>query len=347
MTAPTGGPGQAPDEAILRFVRDSGLVPAGAAPRFSPLAGGVSSDIWLVEAAGRSFCVKRALERLKVAADWRAPVERSVYEAAWLRGVGRFAPEAVPALLADDPDAGMLAMDYLPPARYRNWKADLLAGRSDPEVARQVGGLLARVHAAFARDPGAPAGFPRDDIFYSIRLEPYLVATGRSHPALAGRMAKLVERTAATKLSVVHGDVSPKNILVGPAGPVFLDAECAWFGDPAFDTAFCLNHLLLKCLASRNAAGAHMAGFEALASAYLAGADWEDAGGLEERIATLLPALLLARVDGKSPVEYLAEGPERDSVRRVAIPLIERRPRSLAAVGEAWATGIGIGRTRA
>src|SRR5665213_3256422 len=106
----------------------------------------------------------------------------------------------------------------------------------------------------------------------------------------------------ATRLTLIHGDVSPKNILVGPAGPVFLDAECAWWGDPAFDLAFCLNHLLLKCLARPEALGALREAFRALATAYLRKVRWEAPTQTEARAARLLPALLLARADGRSPV---------------------------------------------
>jgi len=327
---------QTPDPAILSFIHRAGLVEDSEAPRFHPLTGGVSSDIWLVETGKRTFCVKRALAKLRVAGDWRAPVERSVFEAAWLRGVGSIIPDAVPKLLSDDPDVGMLAMAYLQPKDHRLWKTQLLAGRSAPAFAGLVGNRLGRIHAAFARDPAAPATFPRDDIFHSIRLEPYLVATGRAHPDLADRLNALAERTAATKRSVVHGDISPKNILIGPAGPVFLDAECAWFGDPAFDVAFCLNHLLLKCLASPQAARDHLAGFDRLCTAYLARVDWEAPEDIESRIASLLPGLFLARVDGKSPVEYLTDEADNEAVRRVAVPLIRKPPWRLSEVRDAW-----------
>jgi len=328
---------EAPDDAILDFIRRSGLIADGERPSFRALTGGVSSDIWLVETPARAFCVKRALAKLRVAADWRAPVERSIYEAEWLKGAGRAVASAVPEVLADDPAAGMLAMAFLPPENHRLWKAELLAGRSDPAVGAQVGQRLGRIHAAFARDPDAPKTFPRDDIFHSIRLEPYLEATARAHPALADRLNALVARTASTKRTVVHGDISPKNILIGPDGPVFLDAECAWFGDPAFDPAFCLNHLLLKCLASPQAADNHLAGFEAFTAAYLAEVDWEDRDALEARIASLLPGLFLARVDGKSPVEYITDERDKDAVRRVAAPLIRTPPSRLAEVRDAWA----------
>ncbi len=218
-----------------------------------PLPGGVSSDIGLVEAGGRRFCVKRALPRLKVAALWEAPVGRNAAEAAYMRAVARWLPRAVPRVLAEDPDAGLFAMDYLPPERFPLWKAELLEGRVDQDFAAAVGRDLALIHAKSAADPDVRTAFDHDQTFEAIRIEPYLRATGRAHPKLAARLGSLAELTLSTKRALVHGDVSPKNILVGPDGPVFLDAECAWFGDPAFDIAFCLNHLLLKAPARASA----------------------------------------------------------------------------------------------
>ena len=117
---------------------------------------------------------------------------------------------------------------------------------------------------------------------------------------------------------------------------MFLDAECAWFGDPAFDLAFCLNHLLLKGARDGADRAPYLAAFRALAGAYLAGVDWESEDGLEARAAALLPALFLARVDGKSPVEYLTAESERAAVRRCAIPLIVDPPARLKEVADAW-----------
>ena len=134
----------------------------------------------------------------------------------------------------------------------------------------------------------------------------------------------------------MHGDVSPKNILIGPDGPIFLDAECAWYGDPAFDLAFCLNHLLLKCLWTPPATAAFLRAFDALAETYLAGVRWEARAEVEARAAGLLPGLFLARVDGKSPVEYVTAEADRERVRRTARPLILHPPARLAAVREAW-----------
>ncbi len=309
--------------------------------RYTPLTGGVSSDIWLVEGGRTPFCVKRALPQLRVAAEWHAPVERNLYEAAWLTDAARLAPGAAPLVLAADPDAGMFAMEYLDPGSHRCWKADLLAGRVDRAVAVAVGERLGTLHAAFAKEADAPARFATDDSFYALRLEPYLIATARAHHALSTQLERLAERTATTRRTVVHGDISPKNILVGPSGPVFVDAECAWFGDPAFDLAFCLNHLLLKCVAAPAAAAELLDAFGAMTAAYLAAIDWEPASDVEMRAATLLPGLFLARVDGKSPVEYITAEESKDKVRRVASHLLTEPPKKLEQVARAWAAEIG------
>jgi aminoglycoside phosphotransferase (APT) family kinase protein len=321
---------------VADALRRMGLLGAGGDARFERLAGGVSSDIWKVDAGGRFFCVKRALAKLKVQQDWRAPVGRNAYEVAWMEVAGRAAPGAVPRLLGHDPQAGLFAMEYLEPGRYPLWKALLRDGVALPETAEAVADRLLAIHAATADDPAVARRFQTDEIFHAIRLEPYLEATARVHVDLAPQLAALVERTAATKRALVHGDVSPKNILIGPDGPVFLDAECAWYGDPAFDLAFCLNHLLLKCLWTPRSSAGFLASFDAMATRYLSGVTWEPAEAMEARTAALLPGLFLARVDGKSPVEYLTDERDKDQVRTVARALIAHPPTRLAAVAGAW-----------
>jgi Ser/Thr protein kinase RdoA (MazF antagonist) len=296
----------------------------------------VSSDIWKIGTTARTYCVKRALPKLKVAADWRAPVERNAFEVAWYRTVHDIVPEAVPEVLYHDGDEMLCVMTYLDPEQHLLWKSELRDGRAAPEDAAEVGRRLARIHAKTANAPSVATLFPPNGIFHAIRLEPYLEATATAHPDLRDALFGLSERTGALRIAMVHGDVSPKNILLGPNGPVFLDAECACIGDPAFDLAFCLNHLLLKCLWNPSAAPSFMAGFEALADAYLSGVDWESAEVLEGRAASLLPALFLARVDGKSPAEYITTDAQRDHIRRCARPLVQSPPTCLGAVLAAW-----------
>jgi aminoglycoside phosphotransferase (APT) family kinase protein len=302
-----------------------------------PLTGGVSSDIHLVTTPAGPVVVKRALAQLRTAQEWRAPVERSRYEAAWMREAARIVPDAVPKLLGHDEAAGTITMEYLPPETYPLWKNQLRDGRADPAIAEAVADRLVRIHAATAAAPALAHDFPTEAIFRAIRLEPYLLATAARHPDRAAVLEALADTTARTRKALVHGDVSPKNILIGPRGPVFLDAECATWGDPAFDLAFCLNHLLLKCLWTPGARANFLACYAALADRYRAGIDWEDPDAFERRAAALLPGLFLARVDGKSPVEYVTAEADKDRVRRAARALLAAPPARLAAIGDAWA----------
>lgn len=286
--------------------------------------------------------MKRALARLRVEAEWHAPVERNRFEARWNQFAGRIAPGSAPTVRYHDDERMFFVMDYLDPRHYELWKEKLRQGRAQSRDAGNVGETLARIHSATAGDDTVNEQFPRTDIFHDIRLEPYLLATAARHPDLESRLAALSRTTAETRLAMIHGDVSPKNILIGPDGPVFLDAECACIGDPAFDVAFCLNHMLLKCLWNPAAVEAYLACFQAMTEAYLQGVDWEDPAALEARTAALLPALFLARVDGKSPVEYITEESDRDRVRRCARSLLEATPSRLDEIRLAWRLELGL-----
>jgi 5-methylthioribose kinase len=318
-----------PSEALAAFLARAGL---GTPRSVQALSGGVSSDIWRVELTSGAICVKRALPRLRVAQLWEAPIVRNRYEREWLQTAGAIAPGAAPRVLAWDDDAGLFAMECVD---FPVWKSLLREGITDPQFAARVGETLAAIHAGTSGKPDTARRFDTDAIFHAIRLEPYLVATSALHADLRDRLLALEKRTAATHRALVHGDVSPKNILVAPDGPVFLDAECAWYGDPAFDLAFCLNHLFLKCMWVPAAREGFLGCYDALAGAYLRAVTWEPPPALEERAATLLPGLLLGRVDGKSPVEYLDEA-GRAIVRSAARALLMTPARTLGELRDAW-----------
>ena len=325
-----------PDAVLRDFLYDQGLARAGDDIAWTPLAGGVSSDIWRVDAGERTLCLKRALPRLKVAQEWNAPVERNAYEWAWLAFAFARFPDNVPEPIASDASRGILAMAYLDPARHPIWKRKLLNGDVAPDAAASVASIVVQLHAASAGSHDVAARFATDAIFHAIRLEPYLLATAARHPDLTSALSALAERTAATRRALVHGDMSPKNILLGPRGPVLLDSECAWYGDPAFDAAFCLNHFLLKCVARPQWAPGYLACYRSFAKAYLGGVTWEPRDEIEARIASLLPALFLARIDGKSPVEYITDERDRQRVRNAARPLVAHAPADLEEIAARW-----------
>lgn len=325
------------DPQIVEALIAGGFLPAGAAPALTPLTGGVSSDVFRLETADGPVCVKRALATLRVAAVWEAPVERSHYEVDWLRTARPFVGEAVPQVLFEDRAASLFVMNFYDPATHSVWKSDLAAGRVEPKLARQVGLLLAKVHAGAAGSAAIAARFQTTDLFEDLRLAPFLRHCALKHPDLAERLVALADRTAAARITLVHGDVSPKNILHGPAGPVLLDAECAWYGDPAFDLAFCSAHLMLKCVWKPAHTQAYLAALAALHDGYLPGVSWEPAAGLEARAAELTAAILLARVDGKSPADYLQTEADKGFVRAAARDLVAAPPATMAALAADWA----------
>ena len=197
-----GGLSDSLPEEVLAFLRQHRLAGADEVPRSAVLAGGVSSDIWRVDLSTGPVCVKRALARLRVAQLWEAPVERNRYERRWLETANAIIPGVAPKVIAGD-DAGYFAMEYLP--AYPVWKAELRAGHADPAFAADVGRKLCAIHDATARRADIVAAFATDANFHAIRLEPYLLATAKAHPALASILENLVARTASTRLALEIG----------------------------------------------------------------------------------------------------------------------------------------------
>ncbi len=320
---------------ILYALRRMNLACASETPAIVPLTGGVSSDVYRVELASGPICVKRALPKLRVAAEWIAPVERIHSEADWFRFGGEAVPGSVPRILAEDKEAHLFAMNYFEPKDFPVWKAQLLEGRVDSDFARRVGHSIAAIHRASAGKANVAAKFAHDGMFMALRIEPYLLYTAKMHPDRAPRIEAMARDLAKARIALMHGDVSPKNILAGKDGPIFLDAETACYGDPAFDLAFCLNHLLLKCVWAPAHASAYIRAFDALRQAYFEQADWENAEALERRAAGFLCAFLLARIDGKSPVEYITDPAHKEFVRRTAREFLSQQL-TLSDIAGAW-----------
>jgi len=314
------------DARCVRLIADLGL--GAEVLAVTPLTGGVASDIARVDLPEGPVCVKFALPKLKVAADWFAPVHRNRAEYEWLAVAGSVAPSSVPRLLGRSEALNGFAMEFLQGDTVYLWKAALLAGQAPKGEAALVADVLGRIHARSTEPGFDPAPFQNRDDFRAIRLEPYLSQTAICHPDLATRFQDLSDRLFQSGTALVHGDISPKNILMRDGVPVILDAECATMGDPVFDVAFCLNHLVLKSL--------HLPGQSAILQrealdfwrAYARRVTWEAPSDLEARLVVLLPALMLARVDGKSPVEYLGDATQQ-KVRRISRNLIVHPPAAL------------------
>lgn len=316
--------------ALLKLLQRDGVVHAPNA-RLTPLSGGVSCEIYLVEDGSERFVVKRALPKLKVKADWFADINRNRYEWEYIRYVAKFLPDAIPALRYCSATDNYFAMEYLN-GSYANWKQLLLAGEAKTEHAARAGNLLAQIHRHSTGDSEARQAFDTTRIFSQLRIESYLLATGAKHPALRPRFEAEAARLAGVRECLVHGDFSPKNILISPGRMVLLDCEVAWYGEPAFDLAFLSNHFFLKALlhAPRDVGMRTM--IEKFWSEYQA---VRPSPEIELRTARLLLMLMLARVDGKSPVEYL-DTPRQQFVREFVQSELSAENFSLRHITDSW-----------
>ena len=359
-------------EQLLESLRHEGWVRDPQAT-LTPLAGGVSSDIYLVQDGRDRFVVKRALAKLRVKDDWRANTGRNATEQNYLRCVARWLPASVPRLLSSNPQDGYFSMEFLG-AGFVTWKKLLLEGRCEPAHAAQAGEILGIIHRRTAGDAALARDFETTADFHQLRLEPYLLTTGERHPPLRPQFEREAKRLEATREALVHGDFSPKNILIGGGRMVLLDCETAWYGDPAFDVAFLLNHLFLKSLHHAPKVLSLEKMIAAFWAAYaearedfpiasrLAPSDRSaepapdsnqktkrvervlgalthrvscGAQPVAARLVPLLLMLLLARVDGKSPVEYLTER-KRQFIRDFVHTHLPSPPASLNKLSDLW-----------
>lgn len=316
-------------ERCKALVQELGLCQRAEIASVRRLTGGVASDIAAVSFRDQEVCVKFALGKLNVTADWYAPIHRSRAEYAWLNTAGAVTPGCVPKVLGWSESEHGFAMEFIAGQDVRLWKTELLSGRFDQNEPAMVASVLGKIHAAssagdFDREP-----FQNAADFEALRIEPYLRHTASRHPALADQLLGIADEQATLRLALVHGDISPKNILLRQGRPIILDAECASMGDPAFDVAFCLNHLALKSIHVPTIAARLRCAVGAFWAAYAPAIGWETADACERRVAALLPALMLARIDGKSPVEYLNPA-EQQRVRNFAMPLVAQPPISLS-----------------
>lgn len=286
------------------LLRKHGMAP-NATSTIRPLGGGVSNIVFAVENQPRPLIVKQSLPRLRVADDWPAPMERLLTEAEALRLAADLTPDDVPPIAFVDHDLYALA-EHRAPLDWRDWKTLLLAGIAAPAVAARLGHVLATWHNATRNRAGLPARLLDPQPYELLRLDPYYRTVARRAPDLAPTIEKYLNALRDGRSCLVHGDFSPKNVLVSPDAQRLwvIDFEVAHYGDPAFDVAFLLSHLVLKSLHRPERAS----GYDACAASFIRAYQHQvDPGLMPERRYILghVGCLLLARVRGKSPAEYL------------------------------------------
>jgi 5-methylthioribose kinase len=320
--------------ALAAYLRQRGLSADGGAPSFQKLAGGVSNRTVLVRFPDcRAWVLKQALPKLRVAVDWFSDPERIHREALALQWYARLAPSgAVPRFVFEDRERHLLAMEAVS-LPHRNWKSLLLEGDVNLNYVEQFGTLLALVHRQAAVQPELRQVFADTSFFESLRLEPYYLYAASQVAKAADFLCRLVADTRSRRITLVHGDYSPKNVLVRDDRLVLLDYEVAHFGDPAFDLGFSLAHLYSKAHHLPDHRSAFAEAVEVYWQTYratlgMAGRAARNAGwtqDLEPRVVRHTLGCLLARVAGRSPLEYL-NADERARQCAVVISLMPAPP---------------------
>lgn len=317
-------------EELLRYLRAASHIGPEETPRLTVLRGGVSNRTVLVERAnGSAWVIKQSLAQLRVATEWFSDLARVHREAAGLRWLGRMIPGSVPDFIFEDHDQHVLAMSAVPQPHV-NWKDSLLAGQLEEAQVAQFAQLLARIHqlGSVHLDEVA-ATFADRSSLESLRLEPYYHYTAEQVPPAADLLHALIEETRATRLTLVHGDYSPKNVLLRKRQLILVDHEIMHFGDPALDIGFALSHLLSKAhhLAAQRErfAAASLLFWREYQRHNPAMADVV----LQERAVRHGMACVLARAAGRSPLEYLDESARAHQVEAV-LPLFAQTPSSMS-----------------
>ena len=304
------------------YLREQGLVDeSGTETSAVSLGGGVSNRVVRVDAGDRSFVLKQPRPNLAVEEDWPADVSRVHNEAAAARAYAAVIEAAglenvrVPAVFGEDEDAHVVVFGCAPDSAT-TWKRELLEGRVDADVARSLGRLLGTVHRRASADETLRERFADPTPFDQLRVDPYHRTAAERHPEVGERIRAEAERVLAADRTLVHGDYSPKNVLVDRESGRrwILDPEVAHWGDPAFDTAFVLNHLFIKSVHVDGRLDACIDAARTLWSAYCEASGWD----VERETVRELAVLMLARVDGTSPVGYLDAG-EDDLLREISL----------------------------
>lgn len=343
------------DESNLAdYLRTVALIDAAEAVRVTWLSGGVSNEVFFVErspaarASGqRDFVLKQARGQLRVAQPWFCSVERiwreidvlRVAERVLRRGAGQAG--CLPYVLYEDRQNFLFTMTAAPRAS-QTWKSQLLAGNFDESIAAACGSLLSALHAGTWNDTTLRQSLGDRTFFCDLRVDPYYRRAAEVRADLQPAIDELIASLAENCCCLVHGDFSPKNLLVWHEGLMLIDCEVGHYGDPAFDLGFFLTHLVAKGvrLAGLGAANSTPA-FPTLGlcrsflQAYAHGLEpaisHDQFAALQRRAVLNLAGCLLARVDGKSPLEYLSHDAERDALRQMARRLFEARPATIEA----------------
>ncbi len=307
---------------VAEYLVDAGFAGATARIEAKPLSGGVSNEVCAVDVNGRRLVVKQARGQLRTVVHWTSRLERIRRETAAMRLLDDLLPAgAVPEILFEDP-ANFLFVMTRAPDDAEVWKSRLLAGRIENDVARRAGALLGAMHERSIGRPELEGELVDQSVFDELRVDPYYRFLLPRYPDLKASLNELIAPTEPpTPVTFVHADFSPKNMLAHERGLTLVDFETAHAGDPAFDHGFFASHLFLKAIRAPERRAAFFELFQTFWKAYRDAAPTCATASTTRRAVLHAAGCALARIDGKSPVDYL-DDVGRDRARRWAVAML-------------------------
>lgn len=320
-------------ENVVDYLTETGRLPIGVSARAELLAWGVSNMVFRISPSlGDDFVVKQSRKQLRTKAAWFSRLERIHTEMDLMKILAARVPAgAIPRVLFEDRANYLFGMEAVA-ADHRVWKADLLAGTADQSVARTAGKLLAAIHRETSFQTLLETQFGDRTVFDELRVDPFYRFVIYRHPQIRPALEAVIDEVLSLSVCIVHADFSPKNILLTPDAVSLVDFETGHFGDPAFDLGFFLSHLLLKTIKHADQRQRFLDLAEAFWDAYQTGLGeilFKTASpffrkDLERRTLGNLGGCLLARIDGKSPIDYFDQDWQKETARSLAFSYLMR-----------------------
>jgi 5-methylthioribose kinase len=293
------------EDTVVAYLQSRGVISFTENATVEVLTGGVSNIVLAVQTQSKDLVLKQALAELKVATKWKADQRRAIVEAHAIETFHALSPDQVPALVDYDPEVFTLVLERVSHSATV-WKSDLLDGVIYPEIGAKLGHTLATWHNFGRSSEVARKKFSEDLLFEQLRITPFYGTVAGKNPQLSPKIMSLVNELKSEKTTLVHGDFSPKNIMIGQERDVYiLDFEVTHTGNPVFDLAFLTAHLLCKYF--REEDPGKRESLRQTAHDFLKAYDAQSEIAHAPSLAWHTALIALARVEGTSLVNYLDE----------------------------------------
>ena len=297
--------------------------------KYKKLEGGVSSEVYHVKTYKNDYCIKKSLKKLLVKKNWISDTNRIKFEYLWLKHCQKILNKNIPRTYEFNNKGKYIVMEYLNSPKYKTLKQLYFKKIINLNTIKSISKHLYKIHSNSNNLKTKKIFEANNRNFYDLRIDPYFNEVGRVYPKYKKYIKNINKKYFENSTTLVHGDFSPKNILIGKNKIIYLDAECCNFGDPVFDLVFFTNHLLIKSIFFKHESKEFINSYRVFYREYLKNLSLKNYNSYIARIIKMTPIMLLARIDGKSPVEYIISNKIKNTIRNKSFLLLDSKINSL------------------